>query len=66
MVPIGGTYTMDHSEAAGLVRAMEPKVAVPIHFGFVVCSPSHGALFQREAAPVKVQILEPTNPFEQP
>jgi len=66
MVPIGGTYTMDHKEAAGLVKAMRPKVAVPIHFGFVVCSPSHGALFQREAAPVKVEILEPTNPFEQP
>jgi L-ascorbate metabolism protein UlaG (beta-lactamase superfamily) len=66
MVPIGGTYTMDYREGAGLVKAMQPKVAVPIHFGFVVCSPSHGALFQREAAPVTVQILEPTNPFEQP
>jgi len=66
MVPIGGTFTMDYREAAGLVKVMRPKVAVPIHFGFVVCSPSHGALFQREAAPVPVQILEPTNPFEQP
>jgi hypothetical protein len=45
---------------------MQPQVAVPIHFGFVVCSPSHGALFAREAAPVRVEILEPTNPFEQP
>jgi L-ascorbate metabolism protein UlaG (beta-lactamase superfamily) len=65
MVPIGGTYTMDYREAAGLVKAMEPKVAVPIHFGFVVCSPSHGALFAREAAPVPVEVLEPVNPFEQ-
>jgi L-ascorbate metabolism protein UlaG (beta-lactamase superfamily) len=66
MVPIGGTYTMDYKEAAALVKAMQPKVAVPMHFGFVVCSPSHGALFQREAAPVRVEILEPVNPFEQP
>ena len=65
MVPIGGTFTMDYREAAGLVKAMQPKLAVPIHFGFVVCSPSHGALFKREAAPVPVEILEPTNPFEQ-
>jgi L-ascorbate metabolism protein UlaG (beta-lactamase superfamily) len=65
MVPIGGTYTMDYREAAGLVRAMQPKLAVPIHFGFVVCSPSHGALFKREAAPVPVEMLQPMNPFEQ-
>jgi L-ascorbate metabolism protein UlaG (beta-lactamase superfamily) len=66
MVPIGGTFTMDYKEAAGLVKAMRPQVAVPMHFGFVVCSPSHGALFKREADPVPVQVLEPTNPYEQP
>lgn len=66
MVPIGGTYTMDWEEAAGLVKRMEPQLAVPMHYGFVVCSPSHAALFQKGAAPVPVEILEPTNPFEQP
>jgi L-ascorbate metabolism protein UlaG (beta-lactamase superfamily) len=66
MVPIGGTYTMDYREAAGLVKAMQPRLAVPIHFGFVVCSPSHADLFRKEAAPVPVQVMEPTNPFEQP
>lgn len=65
MVPIGGTYTMDYREAAGLVKAMEPGVAVPMHFGFVVCSPSHGDLFKKEAEPVPVQLLDPVNPFEQ-
>jgi L-ascorbate metabolism protein UlaG (beta-lactamase superfamily) len=65
MVPIGGTYTMDYHEAAALVKTMQPKLAVPMHFGFVVCSPSHGQLFRKEAAPVPVEILEPVNPFEQ-
>ena len=65
MVPIGGTYTMDYHEAADLVKAMQPTLAVPIHYGFVVCSPSHGALFKREAAPVSVEMLQPVNPFEQ-
>jgi L-ascorbate metabolism protein UlaG (beta-lactamase superfamily) len=65
MVPIGGTYTMDYREAAGFVKALRPQVAVPMHFGFVVCSPSHGDLFKKEAEPVPVQVLEPTNPFEQ-
>ena len=39
-VPIGGTYTMDPSEAAGLVRVMTPRLAVPMHYGFVVGEPS--------------------------
>lgn len=66
MVPIGGTYTMDYREAAGLVKKMNPSLAVPMHYGFVVCSPSHAALFKKEADPVPVQIMDPTNPFEQP
>jgi L-ascorbate metabolism protein UlaG (beta-lactamase superfamily) len=65
MVPIGGTYTMDYREAAGFVKAMDPGVAVPMHYGFVVCSPSHGDLFKKEAEPVPVQLLDPVNPFEQ-
>jgi L-ascorbate metabolism protein UlaG (beta-lactamase superfamily) len=64
-VPIGGTYTMDASEAAGLVKTISPQVAVPMHYGFVVASPSEADRFAREAAPVRVQALVPTNPFEQ-
>ena len=66
MIPIGGTYTMDYKEAAGFVKAMQPEVAVPMHFGFVVCSPSHADLFKKAADPVRVEVLAPTNPFEQP
>lgn len=66
LVPIGGTYTMDAEEAADFVRAMEPGLAVPMHYGYVVCSPSRADVFRKLAAPVPVEILEPTNPFEQP
>ncbi len=65
MVPIGGTYTMDWDEAGALVRAMSPRVAVPMHYGFVVCSPSRAVTFRKAAAPVPVEELTPTNPFEQ-
>jgi L-ascorbate metabolism protein UlaG (beta-lactamase superfamily) len=64
-VPIGGTYTMDYREAATFVKAMEPGLAVPMHFGFVVCSPSHGDLFRKEAQPIPVEVLEPMNQYEQ-
>ena len=35
-VPVGGTYTMNFSEAAQLVNIIKPKNAVPIHYGSVV------------------------------
>jgi L-ascorbate metabolism protein UlaG (beta-lactamase superfamily) len=65
MLPIGGTYTMDPGEAAGLAKAIGPQVAVPMHYGFVVGSPSDAERFAKEADPVKVETLTPIHPFEQ-
>jgi L-ascorbate metabolism protein UlaG (beta-lactamase superfamily) len=63
-LPIGGTYTMEASEAAGMARTIAPQVAVPMHYGFVVGSPSDAERFRDEAAPVRVEILTPVQPFE--
>ncbi len=63
LVPIGGTYTMDVSEAAGLVRAMSPQLAVPMHYGYVVGTREDAERFRTEADPVPVQILTPEEPF---
>ena len=35
-VPVGGTYTMDFKEAGNLVNEIQPKIAVPTHYGSVV------------------------------
>jgi L-ascorbate metabolism protein UlaG (beta-lactamase superfamily) len=64
-LPIGGTYTMDPGEAAGLAKAISPRIAVPMHYGFVVGSPSDAERFAKEADPIKVETLTPENPFEQ-
>lgn len=32
MVPVGGTYTVDHKEAAGIIGQIEPKIIVPMHY----------------------------------
>lgn len=37
-VPVGGTYTMNSIEAAEFINFIEPKVAVPIHYGSIVGS----------------------------
>src|ERR1700694_4113893 len=47
-VPIGGTYTMEATEAAGVGKAIRPQPAVPMHYGFVVGSPADADRFARE------------------
>lgn len=32
MVPVGGVYTIDSSEAAQLVKKIEPSIVVPMHY----------------------------------
>jgi L-ascorbate metabolism protein UlaG (beta-lactamase superfamily) len=65
MLPIGGDpYVMDPTEAAGLAKAISPEIAVPMHYGYVIGTAGDGERFRREASPVRVEILEPTNPFE--
>lgn len=63
-VPVGGTFTMDATEAAGLVRAMSPRLAVPMHYGFVAGTPDDGPRFKQEADPIQVEVLSPEVPFE--
>jgi L-ascorbate metabolism protein UlaG (beta-lactamase superfamily) len=64
-LPIGGTYTMDPTEAAGLAKAMRPKLAVPMHYGFFpgVGVARDGERFKKAAAPVDVAVLKPVVPF---
>lgn len=63
-LPIGGHFTMNVEEAAGLARSIAPNIAVPMHYGFVVGSAPDGERFRDAAAPVEVRILSPVNPFE--
>ena len=65
-LPIGGAnFVMTVDEAAGLARAIKPKVAVPMHYGFYpgVGVAGDGERFKKAAAGVEVSVLKPVNPF---
>jgi L-ascorbate metabolism protein UlaG (beta-lactamase superfamily) len=34
-LPIGGTYTMDLDEAVQAVIAIEPRIAIPVHYNYI-------------------------------
>jgi L-ascorbate metabolism protein UlaG (beta-lactamase superfamily) len=66
-LPVSGDpFTMSPAEAGVLARDIEPELAVPMHYGYVeqAGTESNAELFAKVAAPVKVQILKPENPFE--
>ena len=46
-LPVGGTYTMDCIEAATLCNIIKPKLAIPIHYGYVVGSVKDAEVFKK-------------------
>jgi L-ascorbate metabolism protein UlaG (beta-lactamase superfamily) len=57
LLPIGGTYTMDETEAAQATKDIRPKVAIPIHYGYATAGdPSKFASLVGDTA--EVAILE--------
>jgi L-ascorbate metabolism protein UlaG (beta-lactamase superfamily) len=59
MLPVSGTYVMTAVEAAEAARRIEPKVAIPMHWGTVIGSRQDAEEFGRLAPKeVTVQIPE--------
>ena len=59
LLPVSGTYVMTAGEAAEAARRIQPRVAVPMHWGEHIGSREDAEVFA-ERAPVEVRILEKT------
>lgn len=46
LIPIGGTYTMNHKEAASLVNIIKPTIVIPTHYGKIVGDYKNAQEFQ--------------------
>ena len=58
LVPIGGTYTMDHVEAAELINLIKPELAIPTHYGDLAGDRNVGKKFAELVDPsIKVEVL---------
>ncbi len=57
-VPIGGVYTMDVDEAADYINSLNPKKAIPIHYGKIVGDISLGEDFKNKVNKnIQVELL---------
>ncbi len=57
LLPVSGTYVMTADEAAKAVTKLEPKLAIPMHYGTIVGSEIDAQRF-KDLASCDVQILE--------
>jgi L-ascorbate metabolism protein UlaG (beta-lactamase superfamily) len=57
LLPVSGTYVMTASEAAEAARRIQPRLAVPMHWGEHLGTRADAQAFLREA-PVEAMILE--------
>ncbi|MBQ9416926.1 MAG: MBL fold metallo-hydrolase [Clostridia bacterium] len=51
LLPIGGTYTMNPAQAAGLANALRPKYVIPVHYGCIVGKEKDGPEFAKRVDP---------------
>jgi L-ascorbate metabolism protein UlaG (beta-lactamase superfamily) len=58
LLPVSGTYVMTVPEAVEAARRIQPRVAVPMHWGSHLGARSDAEAFA-ELAPVEVRILDP-------
>src|SRR5437016_1387440 len=57
LLPVSGTYVMNAEEAAQAARMVEPKLAIPMHYGAIVGSEQDAHRF-KQLASCEVQILQ--------
>lgn len=46
IVPIGGTYTMDIYDATNMVKSVNPKIAIPVHYNYIKGTEADPAIFK--------------------
>jgi len=58
LLPVSGTYVMNAREAVEAVKILQPKIAIPMHYGDIV-GDKKDALYFQESSPCEVVIKEP-------
>ena len=57
LVPIGGHYTMDANEAALLIKSINPKVAIPTHYGSIIGNREDADIFKDNLSDTNIDVV---------
>lgn len=58
LLPVSGTYVMGPEEAAQAAKAINPKLAVPMHYGSIIGTDADARQFRQLCGSIIVEILE--------
>ena len=57
-IPIGGTYTMNVDEGTKLVKRINPKVVIPIHYGSIIGNKNLGMVLKNNLSDTNIEVIE--------
>ena len=60
-LPIGGYFTMDVEEATELIKVINPKVVIPIHYGSIVGNIGDGQRLKNNLNNTNIEVIEKIN-----
>lgn len=58
LIPVSGTYVMTAQEAVEACKAIQPQIAIPMHYGAIVGSAEDAEHFRAHAG-CRVEVLQP-------
>ena len=57
-IPIGGHFTMNVEEATELIKKINPKIVIPIHYGSIIGEPTYGNLLKEKLCNTNIEVVE--------
>lgn len=57
-IPIGGHFTMNVNEAAALIRIINPKIVIPIHYGSIIGDVEDGKRLKESLSDTNIEVIE--------
>lgn len=60
-IPVGGHFTMDVNEAAELIKIINPKIVIPIHYGSIIGNITDGKELKEKLSNTNIEVIEKLN-----
>lgn len=60
-IPVGGHFTMDVNEASELIKIINPKIVIPIHYGSIIGNIVDGKKLKEKLSDTNIEVIEKLN-----
>ena len=57
-IPIGGHFTMNVEQATELIKKINSKIVIPIHYGSIIGEPTYGKVLKENLSNTNIKVIE--------